>query len=338
MEDVGLLLERNSVAYIISRPWGGHCGIGHQFHNWIVAWQLAKYHGLRFVHAPFCGDSTEPQIDTPVKFWENFLNFGQDELLESHLPKNIHKIRLPHLPWKQNMWLQNTCDNKVWEQTIKGHRDDDVLFECERNQFMRLDQSCLQHHILRTRYWEARRKHPISCFFDTTKLNVAIHIRRGDVTSNSSAKDRWMNMKVYTNVINQIRNASGDCVVFHIYSDGTIEDLKRLIDLPDIILHLQEDVFSTFHHMVLADVLVASKSSFSALAGHLQHKVKIVQSWNSIANIPSSLKRSVGLFTWENFPDNEHFVTMDDTGKLDIDCLRTQLDEVRFQSWESKEK
>lgn len=320
------------MTYIISQPWGKHCGIGHQFHNWVVAWQLACHYDLKFVHAPFCGDITEPQISVPVKFWENFLNFGQDEIRESQLPSGVRKIELPLLPWKQNLWLQNTCYNEIWKRIIEEHRDDNVLFECARNQFMRPDPFCLQHHILRTRYWEARRKHHIPCIFDTTKLNVAIHIRRGDVTFDSSAKDRWMSIGAYVNVINQIRNLWGNHAVFHIYSDGTRKNLEGLVDLPGVILHLQEDVFSTFHHMVVADILVIGKSSFSALAGHLCSKIKIVQSWNSIADIPKSLKRSVGLFTWENFPDDEHFVAMDDTGKLDIDCLLTQLDQMRFRN------
>lgn len=320
------------MAYIISRPWGGYCGIGHQFLNWVVAWQLAYHHDLQFVHSPFCGDITRSRIDIPVKFWENFLNFGHDEIQESQLPSNIHKIELPLLPWKQNIWLQNTCDNKIWRRIIREHKNDNVLFECVRNQFMRPDQYNLRPHILRTRYWEARREHPMSCIFDEIQLNVVIHIRRGNVTFNNSAKDRWTNIEVYENIICQIYNVWGDHAVFHIYSDGTKKDLKRLMGLPNVVLHIREDVFSTFHHMVLADVLVVGKSSFSALAGHLQRKVKIVQSWNSIADTPSSLKRSVGPFTWKSFPDNEYFVTMDNTGKIDINYLQIQLNEVKFRS------
>lgn len=317
------------MSYVISRPWGGHCGVGHQFYNWVVAWQLANYYDLKFVHAPIIGTSpSQGYNDFTDKRWEQFLNLGHSEIIESQLPCDIRKIKLPELPWKEDLWIHHTCDNELWARIIKEHKNDNVLFECARNQFMRLDQSCLQHHRLRAKYWEARQKYPMPCMFDTTKLNVAIHIRRGDITPNSNAKDRWMNMAIYTNIIYQIRNLDGNNAIFHIYSDGTRKDLAELIDLPNIVLHLQEDVFDTFHHMVMADVLVIGKSSFSALAGHLQNKVKIVQSWSSINDTPKSLKRSVGPFIWENFPDHEYFVPMNDTGQIDIDLLRVQLSEV----------
>lgn len=318
------------MAYIISRPWGGHCGIGHQFLNWVVAWQLAKHYDLKFVHAPFCGDILEPQIDVPVREWEEFLGFGIGEIQESQLPDRIQRVELPELPWKQNLWLNYICNNNIWKQVIEEHIDNNVLFECVQNQFMRLDPSCLQHDILRIRYWQARQKRSIRCVFDSTKLNVAIHIRRGDVSPNNKAKDRWANTKIYTNIVNQILQCYKNPVVFHIYSDGTKEDIGTLADLPNTVLHLKEDVFDTFHHMVLSDVLVVGKSSFSALAGHLQDKIKIVQSWNSIADHPQSLKRSIGLFIWEHFPDQEHFVPMDDIGKFDVNCLLLQLEKEGF--------
>lgn len=320
------------MAYIISRPWGGNCGIGHQFCNWVVAWQLAHHYELQFVHSPFCGELIEPQIDMPVQLWENFLNLGQNEILESQLPSNITKIELPVLPWKQNLWLQHTCDNKAWQRIIDKHRLDNVLFECAKNQFMRPDPVCLQYNRLRNRYWAAKRKRPVQCYFDKTKLNVAIHIRRGDIAFDSSTKDRWVDLQVYINIVNQIRDSWGNHAVFHIYSDGIRKNLTELTNLPNVVLHLWEDVLITFHHMISSDILVISKSSFSALAGHLHNKVKIIQSWNSIPDIPHSLKRSIGPFNWEHPPDNDHFVTMNDVGKLDINLLRTLLNQVKGET------
>lgn len=322
----GKTQRQNDMAYIISRPLGGSCGVGHQAHNWLVAWQLAYHYDLQFVHAPFCGNHTEPQIDVPVKFWEDFLGFGQNEIEESQLSKHIQHIKLPFLPWKQNLWLNNTCDNTIWKQTIEQHCADNVLFECSKNQFMRLDQPGLQHHILKAKYWEAQRKQPRMSIFDNAKLNVAIHIRRGDIIPGTSTQDRWADIGIYINIINQIHTLCGNCAVFHIYSDGTHEDLKELIGLPNIVLHLREDVFNTFHHMIIADIFVIGKSSFSALAGYLCNNIKIVQSWNSIPDHPPSLRRSVGPFTWEHLPNNQHFVSMDNTGKLDMNRLQKEME------------
>lgn len=317
------------MTYIVSRPWGGHCGIGHQFCNWMVAWQLANHYDLQFVHAPFCGEVIEQQIDIPVKLWENFLNLGQNEISESQLPSDINKVKLPMLPWEQNLWLQHTCDNRVWQQIIDRHRLDNVLFECAKNQFMRPDPVCLQYDVLRDKYWKARRRNPVECYFDAAKLNIAIHIRRGDISPDSSTKDRWIDLRVYVNIINQISNSWGNRAVFHIYSDGTPENFTELTNLPNVVLHLWEDVFITFHHMIVSDVLVIGRSSFSALAGHLHNKVKIIQSWDSIPDVPHSFKRSIGPFNWEYPPDNDRFITMDNTGRLDVDLLRTLLSKVK---------
>ncbi len=316
-------------AYIIARPLGGSCGIGHQFYNWVVAWQLAYYYDLQFVHAPFCGDHTEPQITVPVKRWEKFLGFGQDEIKESQLSENIHRIKLPRLPWEKDLWLQNTCNNPIWKRNIEQYDNDNTLFECAKNQFIRLDPVCLQHNKLIVKYWQARQEQPIKSTFNDTELNIAIHIRRGDVTPNNSAKDRWMNISVYINIINQIYSIYGNRAVFHIYSDGTYNDIKELVCLSNIVLHLKEDVFSTFHHMIIADILVVGKSSFSALAGHLCSNIKIVQSWNSIANNPLSLKRSIGPFTIEHLPSDQHFVLMNDVGKLSTYTLQKEMENIK---------
>lgn len=315
------------MSYIISRPWGGCCGIGHEFCNWVVAWQLACHYGLRFVHAPFCGYTLLPGgvITEPVALWEQFLGFGKNEFQESQLPNNIRRIELPFLPWEADSWLDNVCCNDIWKQIIEKHIDNDVLFECAQNQFMRLDQQALQCHVLRTKYMRARDDQPVSSVFDNSKINVAIHIRRGDI---KPGKDRWVETSVHAAVIDQIADVCGGKAVFHIYSIGTVEELKELQNKPNVIFHLCEDVFDTFHHMVIADILMIGKGSFSALAAHLSNNIKISQSWDTIPDYPCGLKKSNGHSLWEHFPSDQHFVSMDNVGQFNADELMEKIQKV----------
>ena len=62
----------------------------------------------------------------------------------------------------------------------------------------------------------------------------------------------------------------------HILSEGEPELFKAITDIyPDIKLHLSIDIQQTFHMMVIADVLIMSKSSFCYSAG-LINKNKVV--------------------------------------------------------------
>lgn len=299
--------------YIISRPWGGSCGIGHQFLNWVVAWSLANCYGLRFVHAPFCGDVLEPQIDVEVKHWEKFLGFGAGEIKESQL-SNVHRVQLPLLPWGKDKWDTINCHNPIWKDIIKRHKNDEnVLLECAQNQFMRIDWPYLQSQTLKVRYWKARENKPIIHTFPGGRLNVAIHIRRGDVSATSRAKARWVPNSVYVTIINQIRELYGDRALFHIYSDGVSRQLREIARMPDVVMHIRENIFSTFHHMVISDILVTGQSSLSSLAGHLCDNIKLVKPWAPF---------------WERFPKNEKFITVNPDGSFDLEKLKKESSNV----------
>lgn len=295
--------------YIISRPWGGSCGIGHQFLNWVVAWSLANRYDLEFVHAPFCGDFLEPQIDVAVKHWEKFLGFGAGEIREHQL-SDVRRVQLPLLSWGKDNWDTIDCDNPIWKDTIKRYKNDEnVLLECAKNQFMRIDWPYLQSQTLKEKYWKAREDNPpIPIVFDKNKMNVAIHIRRGDVSPNSRAKARWVPNSVYVTIINQIRELCGDHALFHIYSDGVLNQLQEIAGMPDVVMHLRKDIFSTFHHMVIADILVTGQSSLSSLAGYLCDNIKVVRPWAPF---------------WERFPDGEKFIIVNPDGKFNIEELHS---------------
>jgi len=285
------------MSYIISRPWGGHCGIGHQFFNWLTGRLLANRYGLTHVHAPFCGEVLEPQIDMEVKYWEQFLRFGDTMLEESKLSSNIKKIQIPKVKWDEASYYTVMCDHPVFKETIEAHKDKDVLFECAKDQFVGLGWEWLDRKELREKYEKSGcvTITPLSYEFGTT--NVAIHIRRGDVTKDGRYKVRWVDDEVYLNVIRQIRDQYCD-PIFHIFSDGTTEQLSSF-EADDTFIRCKENVVLAFHHMVCADILMPGQSMFSVLAGYLCDGIKIAKPWSP---------------HWHDFPKNDKFIEVNNQG------------------------
>ena len=108
-----------------------------------------------------------------------------------------------------------------------------------------------------------------SCYFSSKKpsidmVDIAIHIRRGDV-SNVENKKRYIDNSVYIKIINTLKERYKDYTIT-IFSEGVYEDFIDL-GLEENCFKLNMDVFKTFHSLVTSKVLIQSFSSFSYCAG-----------------------------------------------------------------------
>lgn len=118
--------------------------------------------------------------------------------------------------------------------------------------------------------------------FDSSKKNIVLHMRRGDVNA-TKYPSRWTSDQEYIKLLNKtIENIEKDVddnienYEIHILSEGEPQLFKAITDVyPDIKLHLSIDIQETFHMMAIADVLIMSKSSFCYSAA-LINKNKIV--------------------------------------------------------------
>ena len=69
-----------------------------------------------------------------------------------------------------------------------------------------------------------------------------------------------------------------DNSVVHIFSEGEETDFQDIVEaFPNVktVMHINEEIQLTFHYLVMADVLILAKSSFSYCAG-LLNKNKII--------------------------------------------------------------
>lgn len=107
------------------------------------------------------------------------------------------------------------------------------------------------------------------CYYSTAKpcvdlVDIAIHIRRGDVTT-TSYKERYINNNNYKKIITKL-NTKYPTYTITIFSEGKYDDFSDL-GLEEKCFKLNTDVFETFHSLVCAKVLIQAISSFSYCAG-----------------------------------------------------------------------
>lgn len=132
----------------------------------------------------------------------------------------------------------------------------------------------------------------IKTIFKDDETNISFHIRNfndGDVCLNVEReyfnkslyiKDYYINLiKFIINNKEKLNNKNK--LHFHIYSQG---DEKQFKELSDIIIrnnlqltfHLNENEISTLHHLIKSDILILSKSSFSAIANYYSRGKNII--------------------------------------------------------------
>jgi len=115
-------------------------------------------------------------------------------------------------------------------------------------------------------------------YFNTNNLNIAIHIRRPNPHDNRIDGSDTPE-QLFLDIITQLRNIyAAQNPIIHLFSQGESECFNAFV-AQDVVLHLNESVEDTFTAMVLADVLVASRSSFSYAAGLLSEG--IIPFWHS---------------------------------------------------------
>lgn len=107
--------------------------------------------------------------------------------------------------------------------------------------------------------------------------DIAIHIRRGDVNSNT--KGRYTGNSYYKKVIDSLLEKYPDYNI-NVFSEGKEEDFNELRH-ERVSLKLNVDIETTFHSLVSAKVLVMAKSSFSYCAAILNtNTIFYLDFWN----------------------------------------------------------
>src|SRR3989304_8369349 len=230
-------------------------GAGAQIQAVLSTMLFAHEMKVKYVHTPFKkisypfyygknGHNTEDDGSYEAK-WESFTNLGYNELA-------VDKIKLDKL---NILKVRHPREVKKVKNTLYVIPDCHKFADRYPNLYLKLLPK------FQNKYAQYTDKPGL--YFDPSKINVAIHTRRGDVTREDSK--RYTSNSFILSIIKELSSvlsSSEKEPVFHIYSQGCAKEFLE-IDHNAVVFRLNECPFTTFHHMVSADVLVMAKSSFS---------------------------------------------------------------------------
>jgi O-antigen/teichoic acid export membrane protein len=275
--------------FFTARPNPG-AGIGHQLANWIAGYWWAKQFGIRFANMSFSNAE-----------WDELLGFGYQEPQVIDLLEQGYKlVRLPLFR------EESETEINIIRKIISSYQGKKVIFRCEQDQFYK-DQFGVINEIQQKFYHAPSRKNDVMIYAHES-FNIAVHVRRGDisdalVSGNENLKMRWQNTDYFMNVLaNALSNLHTDKKIdIYIFSQGNIQDFQEFDRFENVHYCLEMDAMESFLHMVNADMLITSKSSFSYKPALLNKGIKIC---------PKDF--------WHGYPISNDWVLADEYGNFEM--------------------
>jgi len=219
-------------------------GFGAQFQTIIYSVIFAELTGHHFIYTPFT--SVEHNYNNDPNFiqkLENLINFFNH--FEINKDEGFQYIQ-----------TKNGYDAHYFISFFENN-----LHECIKSQSLKKIKKIFRSNKKKENY------------FNNEKLNIAVHIRRQNSHDNRIDGTNTPD-SIFIKIIQFLRDLyCSKNPQFHIYSQGDIEAFKKIFPEDDIVLHINESIEETFSAMVLADVLVTSRSSFSYTAGILSEGI-----------------------------------------------------------------
>jgi hypothetical protein len=282
----------NGFCYYTAQPNKG-AGIGHQVANWIAGYWFTQQFGLQFAHIPFSSEK-----------WESFLGFGEGEPSVADLfKKGYKKVRLPLFH------EYNEKEISLNKKIIASYSNQKVVFVAEQDQSYSKQFGVREVIKQKFNAVPARKKDKI--IFDIESFNIAIHVRRGDIVigqenQNSNLLLRWQGNdyfeKVLKTVIANVKTTKP--VAIYLFSQGEEKDFPEFNKFANLRFCLDMNAQDSFLHMVNADLLITSKSSFSYKPALLSDGIKVC---------PKDF--------WHGYPDSKDFILADNEGNFEADKL-----------------
>jgi len=213
---------------------------------------LARMRGLTYAHSPVADVAHAPSGTSDEDWsrtWESFFNLGHGEITASELEAKGYPIRAVPKP------------HRFFPRSKSLH----VVAHCHKVTDHHPDEWAAIAPLLRERYLLSTK--PELAGYDDGRVQVAVHLRRGDVGSTGRFSERFTGDEIVLDRLRKVIAAIGqERVTVRLFSQGAPDSFAAFTDL-GATLHLDDDVFETFHHFVRSDVLFVAKSTFSYLGG-----------------------------------------------------------------------
>lgn len=282
-------INKKSLNYYTAIPNPG-AGIGHQMANWIAGYWFTQQFGLQFAHIPFSRTK-----------WESFLGFGENEKkIDFLLDNGYKKIRLPLF----NEFNENEIN--LQKKIIDSYSNKKIVFVGEQDQFYQNQFEIINH--IQEKFHTAPSRNQDKLIYNPNNFNIAIHVRRGDIIIGQENKNdnllmRWQGneyfVKVLENILTDIE--TNKPIYIYLFSQGVESDFLEFTKFKNITLCLDMNAQDSFLHMVFADVLITSKSSFSYKPALLNKNTKVC---------PKDF--------WHGYPITKDWIMVNEDGTLNL--------------------
>jgi hypothetical protein len=268
-------------------PWAG---IGHQMANWIAGYWFAAQFGLKFAHIPFADER-----------WEALLGFGAGETPLSELKRAGYCLR------KLPLFSEgNKAEVLLTQRIMRSYRPEKrIVFLAEQDQPYRQQYGVMEQ--LQEKFYCNPARANDRLLYDPAELNIALHIRRGDIMGNAALEERrFSGNNYFINLLNILLTTlrTEKTARIYLFSQGTAADFPEFAALPNVRWCLDMNAQDSFLHLAQADILITSKSSFSYKPALLSRRLKIC---------PAAF--------WHGYPDRPDWILADETGCFDYDKL-----------------
>ena len=285
----------NDKSYYTARP-NPDAGIGHQMANWIARYWYAQQFNLNFAHLPF---------SNPI--WEEFLGFGEGEPSIQDLKRKGYQVRKLPL-FNSEKGTEVNLNKKI----IQSYQNKKIVFVAEQDQFYMEQYGIMP--VLKKKFYSAPARKKDQLIYQRENFNIAIHVRRGDILSdvdNPNLNMRFLSNDYFDKVLKQtVDNLYTDRPI-HIYffSQGKPEDYTEFFKYSNLHWCLHMGAQESFLHMVYADLLITSKSSFSYKPALLNNGIKICPR-----------------IFWHGYPLSPDWILVENDGSFDT----KQLNSLQF--------
>lgn len=286
---------RDHINYYTATPNRG-AGIGHQMANWIAGYWFARQFGLQFAHTTFASEK-----------WEQFLGFGVDETsVEALIKQGYKKVKLPLFD------EFNAAEIALNKSIIASYRNQRVVFVAEQDQGYQ-DQFGVMEDLQR-KFNNAPARKGDALIYAKENFNIAIHVRRGDivigqVNKNPNLLMRWQDNSYFEQVLATVVSGlkQEKPIAIYLFSQGERSEFAAFEKFENLHFCLAMGAQDSFLHMVNADLLISSKSSFSYKPALLSKGVKVS---------PKNF--------WHGYPKTKDWILVEDNGLFDTTQLNTK--------------
>ena len=227
-------------------------GGGAQISARISTMILARLKGITYAHTPVSEVAHAPagmSVPEWSRAWENFFNLGIGEPTAAGIEARGFPPR--PVPKPHRFFPRSRCLH--------------VAAHCHKVTDHHPEKWAAIAPLLRERYFLSQK--PQLAGYGDGRVQVAVHLRRGDVGATGRFSERFTGDGIVLERLRKVLAAIGpERANIRLFSQGDPQSFRAFTDL-GARLHLDDDVFETFHHFVCSDVLFVAKSTFSYLGG-----------------------------------------------------------------------